>query len=120
VRAVISAMTSFWSDGYAVVVDGVVGPWFLDTLRGARPRQMEVDYVILLPSLSATLERVAMRTGHRMKDTRATEHMHKEFDHTRQAVERHVIDTSTLTPAETVAVIVEQRARQAYRLEGLS
>lgn len=115
-RAVLAAMASFWSDGYAVVVDGVIGPWFLDSLRAAGPGRIEVDYVILLPSLAVSLARVRTRTDHEMKDLAATEHMHNEFSCWLPEYERHVIDTSDMTPTEVVDEVVERRAQDVYRL----
>src|SRR6201998_3778935 len=52
--AVASASGAFAAGGYLVVVDGVVGPWFLDPFRRlASP----LSYVVLRPSAEVALAR---------------------------------------------------------------
>jgi hypothetical protein len=47
-EAVASAAVAYARGGYAVFVDGVVGPWFLDIFReAARTVQVPLDYVVL-------------------------------------------------------------------------
>lgn len=114
-RAVFAAMSSFWQDGYAVVLDGVVGPWFLDALRRATPTGMEVEYVILRPALAVALERMASTRGHGMTDVAAATHMHRQFASVGEH-ERHVVDSSLLTPEEVVATIGARRSARQFHL----
>jgi predicted kinase len=115
-RAVFAAMVSFWSDGYAVVLDGVFGPWVAETLKAAVPSAAGVDYVILRPSLTVVTERVESRVGHELKDMAAVTHMHGQFTMIEPMYERHVLDTSTRTPAEIVAAVQDGRTRGIFRL----
>jgi hypothetical protein len=110
-------MVSFWADGYAVVVDGVVGPWFLDVLRTSTPKLMTLDYVILLPALEVVVRRVGTRAVHPMRDLAATEHMHGQFAAIGDEYVRHVLDSS-LTPAELVRQIDEGRTTGRFHLFG--
>jgi hypothetical protein len=50
--------------GYEVVVDGIVGPWFLDPFRGlARQTGIPLHCVVLRLELGAALERPRTRAG---------------------------------------------------------
>lgn len=51
-RAVCGAAADFAAGGYAVVLDGVLGPWFLHTLLDrCPPATFTINYLILLPPL---------------------------------------------------------------------
>jgi hypothetical protein len=115
-RAVFASFVSFWHDGYDVVLDGVVGPWFVPALLAAVPSEMSVDYVILLPELRVLHARVASREGHGFRDQAATEHMHGDFARERSAWQRHVLDTSETTPDEVLAQVRDRLDEGALRL----
>ncbi len=97
---------------YDVVYDGVVGPWFLPTFATATGL-VELDYVLILPSVDQCVARVQSRSGHGFTDEGATRKMHHEF---RQANidRRHVIPGHRSDPEHTASEI--QNAQQAGRL----
>ncbi len=88
-RAAGAACGHYARGGFAVVFDGMVGPWFLPKFL----QSTELDrlaYVVLMPSARVCVQRVSTRVGHGFRDIPATEHMHAEF--VRSAPdERHVI-----------------------------
>ena len=114
-RAVLASATCFWRDGYQVVLDGVLGPWFLPTLWEATPRDMEIDYVVLRPTLADALERVQTRQGHGFRDEAATRHMYAQFQDLPEPYERHVVDTSQQSAESTTAMIRREQG-QSLRL----
>ena len=58
------AAAGFATAGYAVVWDGIVGPWFLDqVVRRLAQRQVRVRYLVLRPSRERALDRVRRRDG---------------------------------------------------------
>lgn len=71
------------------VYEGVVGPWHLDRF-GRATGLLTLDYVMLLPSLDITLERVATRQDHKFTDLDAARHLHAEFA-AAEIDKRHVI-----------------------------
>lgn len=111
-RAAAAAAGAFALGGYAMVYDGVVGPWFLSTFSAATHLK-HLDYVILLPSVNICVRRVATRRNHGFTDDAATRKMHAEFAGA-QIAERHVLRDPPEDPAE-VAVLIES-ARAAGRL----
>ena len=87
VRALGAAAASFVSDGYRVYLDGIIGPWFLETLRGALTTvaengqfeidPFEIDYVVLDLPADEALARVRARDGE--DATTAAGRMHAAF-----------------------------------------
>lgn len=64
IDAVGAAAGRFATAGYTVVIDGIVGPWFLGPLRRAVGHQPGgVGYVVLRPSRTVALRRACERTG---------------------------------------------------------
>lgn len=97
-RAAGKATGEFVAGGFAVIYEGVIGPWFLDT-SVAMAGLTEVDYAVLLPTVEVCQERVAARRGQGFTDTRAAASMHRQF--TDAALEpRHLIRDHGQTPDE--------------------
>jgi hypothetical protein len=121
--AVAAAATELARGGYTVVVDGIVGPWFLPVFSG-RFAEAGIDghYVVLRPPLEVTLARAAGRLGEEavpghpaLTDEEPVRHMWGQFadlgDH-----ERHVIDNRALGPDQTATLIVARFADGVDRL----
>jgi len=61
-RAIMASAAAFSRGGYAVIVDGIVGPWFLDIYRDeARRLALALDYVVLRPARADAMRRAAER-----------------------------------------------------------
>ena len=102
-RAAGRAAGEFSHGGYAVVYDGVIGPWFLDTFAAAASLT-ELDYVVLLPPAEMCQQRVASRHDHGFTDQAATVHMHSQFALS-GVEERHLLREPRGGPVETAASI---------------
>ena len=98
-RAAGKATGEFVAGGFAVVYDGVIGPWFLDTFV-TMAGLTEVDYAVLLPPLEVCQQRVAARHGHGFTDIPATASMHRQFSEA-GLEQRHLIRDQGQTPGET-------------------
>lgn len=103
-NAIAGVADRFAAAGYAVVVDGIVGPWFLGPWRALdRP----VAYAVLRPTLAVTEARAAARADHPLQDLDVVTQMHAAFADLGD-LEPHVIDSTDLTP-EATAASVRQR-----------
>ncbi len=100
VDAIVAAADRFTRGGYAVVVDGVVGPWFLEPFRSL---DHPVAYAVLRPSLTATEARAA-RQAHPLRDLTVVSQMHAAFADLGD-LERHVVDSTRLTPDQTATEV---------------
>jgi cytidylate kinase len=116
-RAVCGAANDFASGGYAVVLDGVLGPWFLSTLTDrCSPAAFAIDYLILLPPLEDVLRKLAIRVGHGFTSETATVKMYREFERSIAGFERHVLDTGGMTPEDTLSAAEAAAAEGHLRL----
>jgi cytidylate kinase len=114
IETVAGAAARFAAGGYDVVVDGIVGPWFLDPWRAL---DLDVDYVVLRPSLGACKERAADRGEHPLEDLSVVATMHAAFTDL-GSLEAHAIDTTGLTIEATEAEIRRRVDAGSLRLSG--
>jgi chloramphenicol 3-O-phosphotransferase len=109
--AVAAAAGIYAAGGYLVVVDGVVGPWFLAPFEAlAAP----VHYVVLRPSLETALARAAAREEG-LTDPRPISALHRQF-HDLGGLERCVIDSTGRSTADTLAAVRDALASGAFLL----
>ena len=103
--AIASAASCYVNGGYETIVDGGVGPWFLDPfIEVAGASGLGLDYVILRPQREVALRRALERTDGGLTDREPVLHMHEEFSSLGEA-ERHVVDSSSMSPEETARII---------------
>jgi predicted ABC-type ATPase len=103
VRAAAGAAGRYVSGGYAVVYDGVVGPWSLPTFASATGLE-RLHYAVLMPSVERCVARVATRLNHGFRDEAATRKMHREFAAATTLDPRHVF----LDPPDSHEAVVDQ------------
>jgi len=117
-RAVLQALARSAAElataGYGVVVDGIVGPWYLGLLTDPLAGQgVETPYLVLRPGLDVALARVAARAGEErvdghlaaaFLDEEPVTHMWEQFSDLGR-YERHVVDNTGLDAHETAAVV---------------
>lgn len=103
--AVASAATHFGVGGYETIVDGAVGPWFLDPfIAAAESVGIALDYVVLRPRREVVLRRALERTDGGLNERGPVLQLHEEFSSLGE-FERHVVDSSEMSPEETSAAI---------------
>ena len=108
-RALGATVARFDEGGYDVVVEGIVGPWFLATFQSELPPG-EIDYVVLRPDGATAMARAVARTDPRdLVDEEPIRKMHAAFCDLGE-YERHVIDTTAHAVDDTVAAVRDARA----------
>jgi hypothetical protein len=64
IDAIVGTVATFARGGYDIVVDGIVGPWFLPPFRAAAEHDhLAMSYIVLRPDLDTTLSRARERVG---------------------------------------------------------
>ena len=92
------AAAAYADAGYAVVWDGIVGPWFLDRVaRRLGARKIRVQYLVVRPSRVTAVERVQGRDD--TTETTGAESMYDDFADLGE-LEPHVVSSGA--PAEQV------------------
>ena len=115
VEVLTASALRFAEGGYLVAMDGIIGPWFLDPWRAAAER-VAVHYVVLMPDASANLARFAGRKDHPLQDEAVVTQMWEAFEAHRSGYERHMLDTSGQTPAQSLAALRAGVAEGRFRL----
>ena len=117
IEAIVGTVATFARGGYDVVVDGIVGPWFLPPFRTlAEHDHLTVSYVVLRPDLDTALSRAQERAGHELKDVDAITGLHAAFAQLGD-LEQHAIDTGDLDAEQTTAEVRRILTSNKYRLK---
>jgi predicted kinase len=104
--AIGAAAGRYARGGYAVVVDGIVGPWMLEVLLDAVGDAVPSYYTCLRPSLEVARRRATSRTDPpAFSELVPIEHMYRAFEDLGE-LERTVVDSSELTVDQTAEHIL--------------
>lgn len=116
ITAVGSAAASFARGGYFVVVDALIGPWFLDAFSvPLRAADIPVHYVILRPTLDLALKRARSRTGNALTEEGPIRQMWQAFGDI-GPYQAHVVDPNALPPDAVASLVWTQANEGRFRL----
>lgn len=116
IEAITGVVATYARGGYDVVVDGIIGPWFLPPFRTTAARDdLVLSYLVLRPDLHTTLARARERTGHELRDVEAITGLHGAFSRLGE-LEHHAIDTGPLDPHRTAEEVRRRLASGRYHL----
>ena len=102
IESFLAATKVFAENGYDVIVDGVIGPWFIQPWIKMAQQGYEIHYIILRASKEETLKRAIQRSKlDKNKNTELVETMWDQFNHL-EKYESHVINTTELSLEQTV------------------
>jgi predicted kinase len=113
-RAFTAAAQVYAGSGYFVVLDGVVGPWFLDLYRQAASKiGAELSYVVLRPDRATAVIRARDRDHEPLAD-----YPPRIFENFADLgpLEAHTLDVSNLSVDEVAEQIRAGRADGRFRL----
>jgi hypothetical protein len=113
-RALARSARAFAEGGYRVVLDGVIGPWFLPTLRGELSGGPTVSYVVLRAPEAEALRRVSERQGPGAS-ARVRQMVSALTD--LGAFQAHAVDTVGRTVEEVLSVVQQGFAEDRFRLD---
>jgi chloramphenicol 3-O-phosphotransferase len=109
--AVVRSVAAFAGGGYDVIVEGIIGTWFLPRFRELSG--VRIDYLVLRPTLEATLERAATREGRALRDPGPVTGLHGAFPR-----DAHTLDTTGEDPSLTASRVRAEIATGRHRLPG--
>ncbi|WP_063055062.1 AAA family ATPase [Nocardia salmonicida] len=116
IEAIVVTVAAYARGGYDVIVDGIVGPWFLPQFRAlADDGGPAISYVVLRPDLATTVSRARHRVGDELKDLEAISGLHGAFSDIGD-LEQHTIDTGCLDSAQTADRVRRVLADGTHRL----
>ena len=110
IEAFLESAKRYSRGGYDVIVDGIVGPWFLEPWKALAQEDYEVHYIVLRASKKETMKRAVERSKlDRKTNIELVETMWEQFSGL-GVYESNVIDTTTFTIKDTVSAIKERVA----------
>ena len=108
IEAFIEAAKRYARGGYDVIVDGIIGPWFLEPWFKIVHEGYEVHYIILRASKEETMQRAINRSKlDRETNIELVEVMWEQFGNIGQ-YEKNVINTTNYSITDTVSKIKEK------------
>jgi chloramphenicol 3-O-phosphotransferase len=113
VDAVCAAARVYAKGGYFVVLDGIVGPWFVGRVRAAI--DVPLHYIVLRPDIEVTLYRAKTRTADRLKHSGPISNLHRQFSNLGE-FEPYALDTSGHTIQQTLEAVRQALAEGTFRL----
>jgi tRNA uridine 5-carbamoylmethylation protein Kti12 len=107
------AAAGYAKGNYFVVVDGIVGPWFIHPFRRLR---LPLHYIVLRPALEVAVERCRTRDGDTLTDPDVMRGLHHQFSMLNE-FESYVIDTVAQSPDQTLAAVEAAPLSGRFRLD---
>jgi len=114
-RAMGRSARAFAEGGYQVVLDGVIGPWFLPTLLPELSGAWPVSYLLLHVPEAEALRRVRARQGPGLSPQ--VQHMVAAFAEC-DAFQQHVISTGGLSPSQVLQLAEQGLSEGRFLLTG--
>ena len=112
IDVIVRAAERFAVGGYFVILDGIIGPWFLEPFRALT---VPLHYVVMRSSLDVAIQRCRERGGNTLTDVEAIASLHRQFSQLGE-FERHSLQTEKQSRKETRRLVVEAVASGAFRL----
>lgn len=98
--------------GYFVVVDGIIGPWFLEPFRKIA---VPLHYVVLRPPLDIAIRRCRERGGDTLTDPGPITELYRQLS-SLGPLERHVLSTEGHSRKDTLNAVIEAVQSGDFRL----
>lgn len=116
--AAVSAIT-YWRGGYEVIVDGIIGPWFLPIFHAAFDRaQVPAHYVVLRASPEVAIARAMLRDrAEAEREMEAIRSLHEAFGKL-GPLEGHVVDSSFISADQAAREIRNALPSGRFLLRG--
>ncbi len=113
VDALAAAACAYARGGYFVVLDGIIGSWFLERVRIAM--DVPLHYVVLRPDIRTALARAQQRVSDSLKDAGPIRNLHEQFADLSD-LEAPAIDTTAQSVAVTLKAVREAIATGKVRI----
>ena len=113
VRSLAAAAAGYAQGSYFVIVDGIIGPWFLDIFRDQY--ELPLHYAVLRPDVDEAIRRCGRRGGNTLSDATTISQLHQQFANL-GALEGHALCVSGLDVYGTGRAIVEAMEGGRFRL----
>lgn len=116
ITALARAAAAYTTGGYHVLLDGIIGPWFIERFCTAADLTSEqLHYLVMRPEKATTVHRAIHRGPDALTATEPVQSMYAQFADL-GPYERHVIDSTNLDPAATADRIQQALTQKRFTL----
>jgi chloramphenicol 3-O-phosphotransferase len=112
IEVLAGAAAGYAKGGYFVLVDGIIGPWFLDAFRNL---EAVLHYIVLRPDLEEAIRRCRERGGDTLSDPVPISALYQQFGNL-GALEGHSLSVAGLSVDETCDAIGKAVESGRFRL----
>ncbi len=106
------AAKGYAKGGYFVVVDGIIGPWFLEPFKAL---SVPLHYIVLRPQLDVAIRRCRERGGDTLTDPAPITVLYQQFSSLGE-LDRHALRTQGHSPQDTVHEVARAVHNGTFRL----
>jgi energy-coupling factor transporter ATP-binding protein EcfA2 len=111
-EVIVAAAEAYAKGSFFVVLDGIIGSWFLPRFEGV---SSPIHYVVLRLDLADAIERCRQRGGETLSDPGPISSLHQQFSDLGE-LEHHVMPTDGETPESTLSKVRRALETADYRL----
>ena len=112
VQVLAKAAEGYAKGGYFVVVDGIIGPWFLEPFRALT---VPLHYIVLRPPLDVAIQRCRQRGGDTLTDPVPITALYQQLSSLGE-LDRHVLRTEGHSRQDTLNEVISAVHSGAFRL----
>ncbi|WP_309084834.1 AAA family ATPase [Chelativorans sp.] len=106
------AAEGYATGGYFVVLDGIIGPWFLPPFMAVA---VPLHYVVLRPPINLAIQRCRERGGDTLTDPGHISELHRQLSSLGE-LERHALPIDQHSREEVLKMVIEAVTSGAFRL----
>lgn len=115
-EAMAKAAAAYVRGGYELILDGIMGPWFLDPWRRLVGEGVDVRYVVLMPSVEAAVRRAETRGTHALTNPEPVVRQMWAAFAGHETTAAHSVESTDQTAAQTLAAVREGLDAGRFRL----
>lgn len=112
VDVLAKAAEGYAKGGYFVVVDGIIGPWFLEPFKALT---VPLHYIVLRPLLDVAIQRCRERGGDTLTDSAPITALYQQLSSLGE-LDRHVLRTEGHSPQDTLNEVIRAVHSGTFRL----
>lgn len=111
-EALVSCANTYARGGYFVVLDGIIGPWFITAFAAVR---VPLHYVVLRPTIEEAIQRCQQRGGETLTDATVITDLYNQLSNL-DRLESHVLDVAGKSPKEVTGAVWEIISNRTHLL----
>jgi hypothetical protein len=111
-QALAKATKAYATGNYFVIVDGIIGPWFLKPFKTL---DVLLHYIVLRPPLEVSIQRCEIRAGGTLTNSKAIAELHRQLS-SLGPYEKHVLECGQSRASELMHNVIRSVQSGKFRL----